>query len=429
MPVLKTKEKPHGKKIAALNDERRSQMKVNDRYCSFYYEDDYDYGKIEIDPKKTALLIIDAEYACVKPISSENMTQEDLDHNARWADFYETYADVLEDEAIYALSGSLLQNDGPDSSDSESTAGADAKSSESDSSTDTGNGSAAGEQADNAENSGDQDEDLGENDKPNDAIIDLITDGIDNAASQINDLQKKLNGAMNTVVPPTQNVLRDLAALCGELNGLTDMLDDADDLTDAIRDSSADLRSILGDVEDLRDTLNDYEPTLQETLKTVSSLSTSAVKTIRDTQSLVTDTENLMKSTGSTLDSGTKQTLEGLAAVLRSTAKTMSTANQIKDAKSSICDIIEDTWDEYTGDVNNLLLMDATADAVSLTDSRNPAPQSIQVLIRTQEITVPDEDETETETAAAAQTTFWGRVAQMFKDFWSAITGLFGGKD
>ena len=345
------------------------------------------------------------------------------------ADFYETYADVLEDEAIYALSGSLLQNDGPDSSDSESTAGADAKSSESDSSTDTGNGSATGEQADNAENSGDQDEDLGENDKPNDAIIDLITDGIDNAASQINDLQKKLNGAMNTVVPPTQNVLRDLAALCGELNGLTDMLDDADDLTDAIRDSSADLRSILGDVEDLRDTLNDYEPTLQETLKTVSSLSTSAVKTIRDTQSLVTDTENLMKSTGSTLDSGTKQTLEGLAAVLRSTAKTMSTANQIKDAKSSICDIIEDTWDEYTGDVNNLLLMDATADAVSLTDSRNPAPQSIQVLIRTQEITVPDEDETETETAAAAQTTFWGRVAQMFKDFWSAITGLFGGKD
>ena len=345
------------------------------------------------------------------------------------ADFYETYADVLEDEAIYALSGSLLQNDGPDSSDSESTAGADAKSSESDSSTDTGNGSAAGEQADNAENSGDQDEDLGENDKPNDAIIDLITDGIDNAASQINDLQKKLNGAMNTVVPPTQNVLRDLAALCGELNGLTDMLDDADDLTDAIRDSSADLRSILGDVEDLRDTLNDYEPTLQETLKTVSSLSTSAVKTIRDTQSLVTDTENLMKSTGSTLDSGTKQTLEGLAAVLRSTAKTMSTANQIKDAKSSICDIIEDTWDEYTGDVNNLLLMDATADAVSLTDSRNPAPQSIQVLIRTQEITVSDEDEAETETAAAAQTTFWGRVAQMFKDFWSAITGLFGGKD
>ena len=129
------------------------------------------------------------------------------------------------------------------------------------------------------------------------------------------------------------------------------------------------------------------------------------------------------------LDDGTKQTLEGLAAVLRSTAKTMSTAGQIKDAKSSICDIIEDTWDEYTGDVNNLLLMDATADAVSLTDSRNPTPESIQVLIRTQELTVPDEADDETETAAETQTTFWGRGAQMFKDLWSAVTGLFGGKD
>ena len=147
------------------------------------------------------------------------------------------------------------------------------------------------------------------------------------------------------------------------------------------------------------------------------------------TSQVISDTEALMKSTGATLDDGTKQTLEGLAAVLRSTAKTMGTAGQIKDAKSSICDIIEDTWDEYTGDVNNLLLMDATAEAVSLTDSRNPSPESIQILIRTQEITMPDEDETEAEAAAEVQTTFWGRVAQMFKDFWAAITGLFGGKD
>lgn len=305
------------------------------------------------------------------------------------------------------LSGELLHKD-PASAGETGSTGSDT--------TDSGSGEAAEDTAESSESVGG-------------AVVDLISGGLDSAMAEIAKLQKSVTDVMTKLKNPTTQVVSDLSTLCGRIEDLSDMLDDADDLTDAIRDSSADLRSILGDVEDLRDTLNDYEPTLQESLKTVSSLSTSAVKTIRDTQSLVTDTENLMKSTGSTLDSGTKQTLEGLAAVLRSTAKTMSTANQIKDAKSSICDIIEDTWDEYTGDVNNLLLMDATADAVSLTDSRNPAPQSIQVLIRTQEITVPDEDETETETAAAAQTTFWGRVAQMFKDFWSAITGLFGGKD
>lgn len=261
------------------------------------------------------------------------------------------------------------------------------------------------------------------------AVVDLISGGLDSAMAEIAKLQKSLAGVMNQLKDPTSQVISDLSALCGRIENLSSLLNSAEDLSAAIRHSSADLRDILDDVEDLQDILDDYEPVLQDTLKTVSSLSTSAIKTIRDTQGLISDTEALMKSTGATLDDGTKQTLEGLAAVLRSTAKTMGTAGQIKDAKTSICDIIEDTWDEYTGDMNNLLLMDATAEAVSLTDSRNPSPESIQILIRTQEITMPDEDETEAEAAAEVQTTFWGRVAQMFKDFWAAITGLFGGKD
>ena len=261
------------------------------------------------------------------------------------------------------------------------------------------------------------------------AVVDLISGGLDSAMAEIAKLQKSLAGVMNRLKDPTSQVISDLSALCGQIENLSSLLNSAEDLSAAIRHSSADLRDILDDVEDLQDILDDYEPVLQDTLKTVSSLSTSAIKTIRDTQGLISDTEALMKSTGATLDDGTKQTLEGLAAVLRSTAKTMGTAGQIKDAKTSICDIIEDTWDEYTGDVNNLLLMNATAETVSLTDSRNPSPESIQILIRTQEITMPDEDETEAEAAAEVQTTFWGRVAQMFKDFWAAITGLFGGKD
>lgn len=261
------------------------------------------------------------------------------------------------------------------------------------------------------------------------AVVDLISGGLDSAMAEIAKLQKSLAGVMNRLKDPTSQVISDLSALCGRIENLSSLLNSAEDLSAAIRHSSADLRDILDDVEDLQDILDDYEPVLQDTLKTVSSLSTSAIKTIRDTQGLISDTEALMKSTGATLDDGTKQTLEGLAAVLRSTSATMATAGQIKDAKTSICDIIEDTWDEYTGDMNNLLLMDATAEAVSLTDSRNPSPESIQILIRTQEITMPDEDETEAEAAAEVQTTFWGRVAQMFKDFWAAITGLFGGKD
>ena len=346
----------------------------------------------------------------------------------------------------------------PDGSGSESTGGT-----VEGSSTDTGNGSGTGDSGANTDENGSANTGSGENNgggsqkdptgapNPPDpenpgtetepdaplppsesvggAVVDLISGGLDSAMAEIAKLQKSLADVMNRLKDPTSQVISDLSALCGRIENLSSLLNSAEDLSAAIRHSSADLRDILDDVEDLQDILDDYEPTLQDTLKTVSSLSASAIKTIRDTQGLISDTEALMKSTGAMLDDGTKQTLEGLAAVLRSTAKTMGTAGQIKDAKSSICDIIEDTWDEYTGDVNNLLLMDATAEAVSLTDSRNPSPESIQILIRTQEITMLDEDEREAEAAAEVQTTFWGRVAQMFKDFWATITGLFGGKD
>ena len=269
----------------------------------------------------------------------------------------------------------------------------------------------------------------GESESVGGAAIDLIAGGLDSATKQIKDLQSGLYTTMDNIAKPTGRVIDDLAALCARLSELTSLLNKAEDLTSALSGASGELRSILKDAEELQDLLDEYEPTLQETLKTVSSLSVSANKTIRDTQKLVTDTEALLKAAGTPLDAGTKQSLEALASVLRGAARTMSTAGEIKDAKTSICEIIEDTWDEYTGDVNNLLLMDATAEAVSLTDSRNPTPQSIQVLIRTQEITEPEEDEEEAAAASAEKTTFWGRIAQMFKDLWAAVTGLFGGKD
>ena len=269
----------------------------------------------------------------------------------------------------------------------------------------------------------------GESESVGGAAIDLIAGGLDSATKQIKDLQSGLYTTMDNIAKPTGRVIDDLAALCARLSELISLLNKAEDLTSALSGASGELRSILKDAEELQDLLDEYEPTLQETLKTVSSLSVSANKTIRDTQKLVTDTEALLKAAGTPLDAGTKQSLEALASVLRGAARTMSTAGEIKDAKTSICEIIEDTWDDYTGDVNNLLLIDATAEAVSLTDSRNPAPQSIQVLIRTQEITEPEEDEEEAAAAAAEKTTFWGRIAQMFKDLWAAVTGLFGGKD
>ena len=72
-----------------------------------------------------------------------------------------------------------------------------------------------------------------------------------------------------------------------------------------------------------------------------------------------------------------------------------------------------------------MLLMDATAEAVSMTSEENAAPTSIQVLIRTQEIKKSDASAESADQAQEIPSTFWGRVGKMFRDFWNAITGLF----
>ena len=177
-----------------------------------------------------------------------------------------------------------------------------------------------------------------------------------------------------------------------EIGSLTDK---ADALVQSLDD-------VLDSMDDLHDVFDQNVPGLKQTLEDTKTLITGLTATVGDTNSFLETFETLMKAAGTQADAGTKQTLEGLAAALRATAKSLNTTGDVKQAKQNINSIIEDTWEEYTGDTNNLLLMDATADAVSLTDSRNPAPGSIQMLIRTQEIQMEEAPEEETAAPQAA---------------------------
>ncbi len=70
-------------------------MKVNDRYCSFYYEDDDDWGEVEIDPGKTALLVIDMQHVFITRPTIENPTPAEVRHAERWEQFYRAIDEVV----------------------------------------------------------------------------------------------------------------------------------------------------------------------------------------------------------------------------------------------------------------------------------------------------------------------------------------------
>lgn len=63
-------------------------MKVNNRYVSFYYENDNDYGEIKIEPQKTALLVIDMQHVFITRPVYDNPTDEEKKEAQRWEQFY-----------------------------------------------------------------------------------------------------------------------------------------------------------------------------------------------------------------------------------------------------------------------------------------------------------------------------------------------------
>ena len=63
-------------------------MKVNDRYCSFYYEDDDDYGVIALDPERTALLIVDMQHVFISRPAKAPETPAEKRRAERWEQFY-----------------------------------------------------------------------------------------------------------------------------------------------------------------------------------------------------------------------------------------------------------------------------------------------------------------------------------------------------
>ena len=217
-----------------------------------------------------------------------------------------------------------------------------------------------------------------------------------------------------------------LAGNLGSLIGKTDTaLGHLDGLTDVGREILDQVDGLLSEIRDLDDAVNRHVPGLHDTLEDTRTLVEDMVATVDDTTGFLTSFRQLARSSGAQLDAGTQESLTGLAAALRKTARSVDATGDVRDAKGKIDEIIEDTWRSYTGEVNNLLLMDAGAPAVSLTSEENPSPVSIQVLIRSQEIKEADTVQEVPAGAPVPETTFWSRVTRMFQDFWGAITGIF----
>ena len=232
-----------------------------------------------------------------------------------------------------------------------------------------------------------------------------------------------LSGRLSELCGLLSDLMHDLDQHNGTLSDAADTLKNAADLGVRV---SANVDTALEQVEALTGIMNTYDPNVQQALEDAKTFAASASAGLDALTQAARDAEDLLKNSGSALDRGTQQTLSNLADALRRSTRGLDQTGVIRDAKETIDSLVSDEWNSHVGEDNNLLLMDAGAAPVSLTDSRNQGVSSIQYVMRTQEIKA-DEAETPEETASVPQDngTVWTRILAMFRDLWNAFTGLF----
>lgn len=267
----------------------------------------------------------------------------------------------------------------------------------------------------------------------------------------VNKKIKEINSLIVGITDPTARLVGELSDICelvgdtGTVDDLTSLaklcrdllktlkehegegaalLEDMDEVGDLLSRITITADTALADLDGLVATLNTYEPELQAAVTDIQSLSASAQTALGGTASAIGSAENLLRQAGPALDAGTANTLSGLSEALRKATTGLEQTGTIRDAKITISDLIDDEWDDHSGRVDGILNMDANAVPVSMTDERNAAPRSVQYVMRTQEIKVEKPEPTEEEQKAAEKTTFWERVAGLFKGLWADFKKL-----
>lgn len=209
-------------------------------------------------------------------------------------------------------------------------------------------------------------------------------------------------------------------------DNVTSFLTDASDFGYAashIFDLASDLTY---EIDELNRTLDYYHEDAKQALADLGTMTDRTSRSLSSLYLLLTAVENQLKAVGEPLNDGTQKTLNGLADSLEQLNGGLAQTNILKSAKDTLKRTIDDKWDEYTGDYSTILNLDPEEKPISMTSSKNPSPDSIQIVVRTLEITAEeDADAPAVDEAFYAEGNFFQRILNIFKEIWRTIVSIF----
>ncbi|MBQ7241639.1 MAG: hypothetical protein IJS35_02500 [Firmicutes bacterium] len=253
---------------------------------------------------------------------------------------------------------------------------------------------------------------------------------MNNIKTLIGQLKYYYGGAIdsdfNSVKKESKDIYDNVGYMLNELdNALSHAYEDVDDVQDLLDDADAlgnvsvriidSADNVVSDIDNILTVLDDnYDGTI-DTMEDVRDTLKATQRASAAIDNFMRNAESTAKDSADDADNGLKDTLNGLADVLDNSSVGLGQTGIIRNAKNTVKDLIDDKWEEYTGGENNLLYVDPSQEKVSLTSSKNPEPETIQIILRTDEITNDKDDEKkDMDEEFHSEGTFFSRLKNIF---------------
>ena len=226
-----------------------------------------------------------------------------------------------------------------------------------------------------------------------------------------------------------QQKMEALEAVAGRSRSLarsmSNLLDDTADAAEYSQDLVDNLDFLIEDLTALNDSLDMYYPDMQEALDDSARLAEGTAQALNSGVSLMTILQNTLRDSSEDMDQAARDSLAAGMELLDKSLGILDSTEAMRRAGRIMKDVADQELNKFDTE-NRFLFMDPSAPKESFTSDKNPEPNTIQIVLRTDEISLEDEEEKPSNVETAAETQ--GPLARMWNvlvKMWQAITNIF----
>lgn len=203
------------------------------------------------------------------------------------------------------------------------------------------------------------------------------------------------------------------------------LMEDISDSAQYSADLVDNMDFLIEDLTALYDSLDTYYPDLQSALDDLSALTERTTEALNSTTDTLTLVQNTLKASSDEMDVAAKDSLMASMELLNKSLNVLDSTAGIRRAGRTMKDVIDSQLDKFDTE-NRFLFMDPDAEKVSFTSSKNPEPRTLQVVLRTDEISLENEehktlDEETEEPEVSPLKRMWNVLVKM----WRSLVDIF----